>query len=158
LLLRKGQARLLEGREGTEGRERIHDGRSQHVGDGAGHRQAFGNQAPNHGHDGALAYGKSDAEQPCHEHACDAALGQQFVHRLRREIGIDETGNDGAKQNERRSLQNKALVKVENVSVVRRHRNSGETRSLSELAEEADVVFDEVADVCDAPLGHGEAL
>jgi len=104
-----------KGGVGAEGDDGADDGRAHHVGDGAGERQAFANEAADDDDAAALAHGHEEAEQSGGDNGCGVALGEPAAERLGGHEGIDDAGDDCAEQQEGDALEQDAEEGVREV-------------------------------------------
>ena len=117
-------ALTLEGLPGAQRGDRIHDRSCEHVGERAGNRQAFADQAPDHRYHRTFANRKDRAQQTCHHHRPLAVARQETIHRARRQIDIDEATDQRAEKNERRAFEKDAQKRECKVLLgIRRHRS-----------------------------------
>ena len=96
---------FLEGGEGAGRDDGVDDRRREQVGHGAGERQSFLHEPPHHGHHGALAHRKHQAEKTRRQGSQNFVFRQHPLQQAGWQEGVDETGKQGADEDVRRAFK-----------------------------------------------------
>lgn len=85
---------------GAEGGDGVDDGGGEHVGEAAGNREAFFNEAPDDRDDCAFADREDDAEDTAEEDGAVFVAGEGSLEGVGGEIDVDEPADEGAEEDE----------------------------------------------------------
>ena len=96
---------IIEGLKGADRGDGIENGSRQHVGEGAGDGEAVFDEASDDWHDSAFADGENGAEETARHDGEDGVFRENLLEGVAREVGSEESADEGAKEDKRKALE-----------------------------------------------------
>jgi hypothetical protein len=96
---------IIEGLEGADRGDWIENGCGEHVGESAGDGEPVLDETPDDGNDCAFTDREDGSEKSTGEDGEDGVFRENLLEGIAREIGPEEAADEGAKENERKALE-----------------------------------------------------